>query len=219
VPDLGGGKAVVGLRQRKKQQTRTKLIEAAIDLSERQGFEQTTVEQIVESANVSARTFTRYFTTKAGVILALLHDLTEAVNAELTLVPLDVNPLTALLAANIGMLGRAEDNVGPMTSDRIVALLRMVNTSPTLQRLAIDFRTQETTEALAKRMRVPVNDPTVRLTSAVWAAVIATAWGDLGGRLPIDHWELDNVPGAMHQSLVDTFENLIQVTTGTGPED
>jgi AcrR family transcriptional regulator len=214
VPDLGG-KAVVGLRERKKQQTRDKLIEAAIDLSDVQGFDQTTVEQIVEAANVSARTFTHYFPTKASVILALLHDLTEAVNAELALVPLDVKPLPALLAANIGMLRRAKDHVGPMSSDRIVALLRMVNSSPTLQRLSIDFRSHETTEALAKRMELSVDDPEVRLTSAIWAAVIVTAWGDLGGRLTVDRWELGEVPAQMHQRLVSTFADLTQLTSAT----
>jgi AcrR family transcriptional regulator len=205
----------VGLRERKKQQTRAKLIEAAIELSDRQGFDQTTVEQIVEAANVSARTFARYFPTKADVILALLDDLTEAVNAELTLVPLDVEPLPALLAANIGMLRRAKDAIGPMTSDRIVALLRMVNTSSTLQRVAIDFRSQETAEALAKRMKVRVDDPRLQLTIAVWAAIISTAWGGLGARLAIDRWDVDDIPDFMHQRLVDTFANFAHVTSAS----
>lgn len=210
-----GDKTVVGVRERKKQQTRRKLIDAAIDLSERQGFDQTTVEQIVESANVSARTFARYFPTKASVILALLHDLTEAVNAELARVPIDVKPLPALLAANIGMLRRAKDKVGPMRSERIVALLRMVNTSPALQRLSIDFRAEETAEALAKRMQVRIDDPMVRLASAVWSAIIATAWGDLAATLDIDHWEAEDIPGFMRQHLLHTFAAFSELTTAS----
>jgi AcrR family transcriptional regulator len=204
--------AVAGIRERKKRQTRAKLIEAAIDLSERQGFEKTTVDQIAEAVDVSARTFAHYFPTKADVILALLDDLTAAVNTELTLVPPDVNPLPALLAANIGMLRRAADGVGPMSPDRIVALLSLVNTSPTLQRRTIEVRSQETTEALAKRMNVSVDDPRVRLTSALWAAIIATAWGDLGA-LDIDQWELDDVPGFMRQRLLDTFANFTRLAS------
>ena len=43
----------LGLRERKKQRTRATLIDAAVGLCERQGFEHTTVDQIAAIADVS----------------------------------------------------------------------------------------------------------------------------------------------------------------------
>lgn len=56
----------IGLRERKKQQTRNAIHEAAFDLIESQGLEATTIEQICQAADVSTRTFFNYFPTKAA---------------------------------------------------------------------------------------------------------------------------------------------------------
>ena len=59
----------VGLRERKKQQTRTAIHEAAFRLIDTQGLEATTVEQICHHADVSGRTFFNYFPSKAAAAL------------------------------------------------------------------------------------------------------------------------------------------------------
>ncbi len=58
-----------GLRERKKRETRGSLVDAAIDLSTRHGFEATTVEDIADAVGVSARTFHRYFARKEDAII------------------------------------------------------------------------------------------------------------------------------------------------------
>ncbi|MEY9952840.1 TetR/AcrR family transcriptional regulator [Leifsonia sp. EB34] len=59
----------VGLRERKKLQTRNAIHEAAFRLIDSQGLEATTVEQICHQADVSGRTFFNYFPSKAAAAL------------------------------------------------------------------------------------------------------------------------------------------------------
>jgi AcrR family transcriptional regulator len=63
-----------GLRERRRAQTRREIAAVAVDLFERQGFEATTVEQIAVAADVSPRTFFRYFESKVDILLPSLHD-------------------------------------------------------------------------------------------------------------------------------------------------
>jgi AcrR family transcriptional regulator len=57
------------LRERKKAQTRAAIQTHALRLFREQGYDATTIEQIIESADVSETTFFRYFPTKEDVVL------------------------------------------------------------------------------------------------------------------------------------------------------
>jgi len=57
-----------GLRERKKQQTRQAIHEAAMKLFAERGFEATTIADIAEAADISPRTFFSYFSAKEEAI-------------------------------------------------------------------------------------------------------------------------------------------------------
>ena len=63
-----------GLRQRKKQKTRDSIQRTALRLFEKQGYEETTIEQIAAAVEISPSTFFNYFPTKEDVVLYDAYD-------------------------------------------------------------------------------------------------------------------------------------------------
>jgi AcrR family transcriptional regulator len=94
--------AGLGLRERKKLRTRQAIRQAAYRLIGEQGYEQTTVEQIAETAEVSPSTVFRYFATKEDIILTDEYDpvLEQAILNR----PADEPPLVALREAVVTSL-------------------------------------------------------------------------------------------------------------------
>jgi AcrR family transcriptional regulator len=175
------GEAGSGLRERKKQRTRATLIDAAIQLCERQGFERTTVDQISAIADVSPRTFSRYFATKESVYLAVVDDAIELAAIELAGQPADLNHLEAVYRSYLAMYRNTETAAfGELTAARLICIVRIIMSSPTLRQAATDFRPHAVNLELAKRMGVSVGDREVRLVAAVWSAITKTALADLG---------------------------------------
>jgi AcrR family transcriptional regulator len=86
--------APTGLRERKKAMTRAAIRAHAMRLFEQQGYAATTVDQIVEAADVSQSTFFRYFPTKEDVVLT--DDYDPALFAAFRAQPPELHPIEAL---------------------------------------------------------------------------------------------------------------------------
>jgi AcrR family transcriptional regulator len=58
-----------GLRERKKQKTKEAIQREGMRLFQEQGYDETTIEQIADAAEISPSTFFNYFPTKEDVVL------------------------------------------------------------------------------------------------------------------------------------------------------
>jgi AcrR family transcriptional regulator len=58
-----------GLRQRTREAVRQQIAATALVMFDEQGFDETTVDQIVAAVDISPRSFFRYFATKEDVVL------------------------------------------------------------------------------------------------------------------------------------------------------
>ncbi|MCX7925278.1 MAG: TetR family transcriptional regulator [Fimbriimonadales bacterium] len=66
-------------RERRREKTRQRLIEAALALMQKKPFDQVTVEEITELADVAKGTFFTYFPTKEHLLHAYIRDMTDEV--------------------------------------------------------------------------------------------------------------------------------------------
>lgn len=87
------------LWERSRQAAYAEVTGVAMRLFLEHGFEQTTVDQIVEAAGISRRSFFRYFGTKEDIVLGDLAVQGDLVREALEAVPVDVGPWDALRAA------------------------------------------------------------------------------------------------------------------------
>lgn len=74
-------------RIQNRLETQTTIFEAALELIEDQGYDDTSVEEICASAGVSRATFFRYFETKAGLLREYNRRLTEDAQTRLDALP------------------------------------------------------------------------------------------------------------------------------------
>ncbi len=99
----------MGLREEKKDRTRAQLLEAALDLIHKRGFEETTVADIAAAVSVSPRTLLRYFPTKEDVIVSWVQDGMTIIREELRERLKSEPPVVALLASARTMLAVLDD--------------------------------------------------------------------------------------------------------------
>ncbi|MGC4942536.1 TetR/AcrR family transcriptional regulator [Kribbella sp. DT2] len=146
------------LRERKKLRTRQALVETALDLFTRRGFDGVTLDELCDAVDVSKRTFFRTFASKEDVAMAPTQDLWAAFLDDLETRELDERPVLqlvedALLAA-----------LASMTADswtREVRLsLQLATETPSMDAHGRAFCDRTTRTALAiLHRRLAIDDP------------------------------------------------------------
>ena len=179
MPDASGV-AALGLRELKKKRTRATIVDVAARLCAQRGYENTTVDQIAAAADISPRTFSRYFPSKEAVIGALVEDTSEHVAEALSRQPRDITEHEALARAHIELFRAAErGDPEAMSFDRMSGFLRILNNSPLLGISSFTFRpdgpTRSVGQAMARRMGLEVEDPVIRILFDTWAVLMAAA--------------------------------------------
>ncbi|MCP2339960.1 TetR family transcriptional regulator [Actinomadura rupiterrae] len=166
-----------GRRERKKQATREALLDAAFRLFAEQGFEATTVEQIAEAVDVSARTFFRYFASKEDVALTSQEEQFYAMLDEFRRRPADESVLSAMRHSGTRLIEAMEaDGQADERMSRFDCLMRLTEESPALRAGSMERtrrKNDEMTRAVAERMGA---DPDRDLRPRMFAAMASTAF-------------------------------------------
>ncbi len=100
-----------GLRERKKQKTRETISKVALELFDERGYEQTTIADIAEAAEVSPRTIFAYFPSKEDILFCDLPELHERLGRVLRERPEGTTALEALREFILGSLTPDLDRV------------------------------------------------------------------------------------------------------------
>jgi AcrR family transcriptional regulator len=175
---------VEGLRERHRKRTAADLEEAALALFCEKGFDAVTIDDIAAGADVSRRTFFRYYASKEDVILSDHPKRLDELQAALDRRPMDEPPLTALRHAILSLAGSLEEQ-----RDHMLRRFRLVTATPALEARSLCLQRNwesAVTGMLAGRMGVdPLKDlrPGVVAATAMAAMRIATAnWLAGGGK-------------------------------------
>jgi AcrR family transcriptional regulator len=162
-----------GLRERKKLETRLALARAAMRLFEERGYSATSIDDIAAAANVSRRTFFRYFASKDEVLIVDPGGKLEALHIALAEGPSEESTIEALRR---GIRALATAYYDP---ELVRAEARLSDLEPTMAAAALAYQVRWE-EALAQEvaadLRVDIDsDPRPRIVAHAVVAILRAA--------------------------------------------
>lgn len=174
-----------GLRERKKKRTRDALLHTALELFTTQGYDRTTVDEIVDAVEVSQRTFFRYFTNKEAAAFAVQETVELNFLAELRRRPAAESPFEAMRRAALNAWDSIADAPGGnITVSLQMRTYRMIESTPALlaahMRRSIDLEHQITLLVAEREGLDPDTDPRPRVAVAAFSGVMRLTgqlWG------------------------------------------
>jgi AcrR family transcriptional regulator len=185
----------MSLRDRKRARTRQALVEAATELFERVGYDETTVADIAAAADIGTRTFFSYFARKEELLFpesdARVRAAVEAIASRTE----DDGPAEVLLRA----LHKVGDDNDDMVSRLAALRLRLVRTVPAVRGRALQIQVDAQRE-IARHLAAAFPD---RLDEVSAAALTGAFVGAVTGALQVLLHDPDQLgdPAAVQAAL------------------
>jgi AcrR family transcriptional regulator len=187
-----------GTMSRWKPDAQGRLMGAAIELFDEQGYEATTVAEIAERAGLTKRTFFRYFADKREVLFSGSQELQRVWLEGVGAAAADANPLTAVVA---GL-----DPVADMFTERhpfARIRTRIIEANPELlERELIKLQN------LATAVKAALVERGVSAT----AAMLAAQAGVTVFQVAFAQWVQQNDPTALRRLIDESVQELRAVT-------
>jgi AcrR family transcriptional regulator len=177
---MGPHSTPLGLRERRKLRTQQDLLRSGLELFLGRGYGRTTVGDIAHGAEVSERTFFRYFASKEELVLRPMREANALFLAEVERRPPAEEPLRALREA-----GRVVLRI--MTSECVgsyLAALRLMCTEPDVLAAGLRFAAEQQrhlARVLCAREGVDPDDPRPALLAGAFQSawlLAAVAWDE-----------------------------------------
>ncbi|MCP2260608.1 transcriptional regulator, TetR family [Streptoalloteichus tenebrarius] len=197
-----------GLRERKKRHTREHISAVATRLFVERGFDQVTVAEVAEAANVSRMTVFNYFPRKEDLYLDRYEELWELFTGAIERRAPGESVFDAVRHLLIGMIEQGH----PLSAllDDVHRFWAVVRESEAL-RARVRERREEMedvlTEVIARETARPPHDPTARLASATICAVLWVAHAEALRRLEAGE-RADDIRPDHVQMVNDQFDLL-----------
>ena len=150
--------STVGLRERKKQQTRQQIFEAARGLFEKKGFDRVSVAEIARAADVSEVTVFNYFPTKEDLFYGGMEFFEEQLIESVHSRP---NGDSAVKAFRRRLLAGADRLESKASAEAILKAAQLVSASPSLvarEREIVERFTARLAELLAQETGADAED-------------------------------------------------------------
>lgn len=177
----------VGLRDRKKVRVRQALADSAMQLFEARGFDAVTVDEIAAAADVSRRTFFRYFATKEAAVFARREDQLVMFRVHLMESSADA-PFEAMRAALLSLADDYQEQ-----RERILRERAIIKSAPSLmthdvevdrgfEAVIVEYLVQNSRRTVTDRRRA-------RMLAAMMVGAVRVAideWAEKNGEIDLE---------------------------------
>jgi AcrR family transcriptional regulator len=163
----------MGMRERKAQRSRDRIIAEAMTLFAAGGYEQTTMETIAEAADISPSTLYRYFPSKDAIVLASFTANTAKFTEVFAQRVQDLSVERALAEAILAVLAVEDED-----PKRALLVRSILGQSPAARARLWDYlgeQQRELAEQLAQSLKLAHDDPAVLLTARIAVDVLLTS--------------------------------------------